>query len=134
MFGKSKPKQSAINTLVGADTQIKGDVEFSGGCLVDGQVKGNVRANADQGALLSVSERGSVEGGVEAPHILLNGTVRGDVHATEKIELGPKSRVIGNVHYKLIEMAVGAEVNGKLIHENEQKSQGPVTPVKLVGD
>jgi len=141
MFRKGKRNQSAINTLVGSDTQINGDVEFSGGCLVDGRVKGNVRANGEHGGMLSVSERGSVEGSVKAPHILLNGTVRGDVHATEKIELGPKSRVIGNVHYKLIEMAVGAEVNGKLIHDNETNvrsadstSQSVIAPVKLVGE
>ena len=53
------------------------------------------------------------------PHVVLNGTVKGDVRATERVELGPKARVIGNVQYKLIEMSIGAEVNGKLIHESE---------------
>ena len=53
------------------------------------------------------------------PHVVLNGTVKGDVRATQRVELGPKARVIGNVQYKLIEMSIGAEVNGKLIHESE---------------
>ena len=121
MFG-GKRKQAAINTLVGGDTRVNGDVEFTGGFLVDGCVVGNVRARDDDHAMLSVSERGSIEGSVVAPHILLNGTVRGDVFATERVELGPKSRVIGNVQYKLIEMAIGAEVNGKLIHESDKKA------------
>jgi cytoskeletal protein CcmA (bactofilin family) len=69
--------------------------------------------------MLSISERGCIEGSVVVPHVLLNGTVKGDVRATERIELGPKARVIGNVQYKLIEMSIGAEVNGKLIHESE---------------
>jgi len=121
MFG-GKRKQAAINTLVGSETRVDGNVEFSGGFLVDGRIKGNVRAINDEHAMLSVSERGAIEGTVVAPHILLNGTVQGDVFATERIELGPKSRVIGNVQYKLIEMAIGAEVNGKLIHESDKKA------------
>jgi cytoskeletal protein CcmA (bactofilin family) len=140
MFGSSKRKQAAINTLVGKDTKVSGDIEFSAGCLIDGHVEGNVRAAGEKDSFLSVSERGSVEGSVIAPHILLNGTVRGDVCATERVELGPQSRVIGNVQYKLIEMAIGAEVNGKLIHESEQV--GPpaddvaekVLSVKAIGE
>jgi cytoskeletal protein CcmA (bactofilin family) len=127
VFG-GKKRQAAINTLVGADSRVHGDVEFSGGFLVDGQVIGNVKSAGDDDAMLSVSERGSVEGTVVAPHILLNGTIRGDVIATERVELGPKSRVIGNVQYKLIEMAIGAEVNGKLIHESDKKAAANSRP------
>ena len=71
---------------------------------------------------VTISERGCVEGSVVVPHVVLNGTVKGDVRATERVELGPKARVIGNVQYKLIEMSIGAEVNGKLIHESEQSA------------
>jgi cytoskeletal protein CcmA (bactofilin family) len=140
MFGSSKRKQPPINTLVGVDTRVQGDVEFTGGCLVDGHVVGNVRSVGDEHAMLSVSERGSIEGNVVAPNVLLNGTVRGDVVATERIELGPKSRVVGNVQYRLIEMAIGAEVNGKLIHESEKKAASvahkadAVVSVKAVGE
>jgi cytoskeletal protein CcmA (bactofilin family) len=141
MFGKKK-YTPAINTLVGANTRVRGDVEFTGGCLVDGRVEGNVVAAGDDDSLLSLSERGCIEGTVSAPHILLNGTVRGDVRATERIELGPKSKVAGNVQYRLIEMAIGAEVNGKLIHESENQERPavrtgitqPVTQVKAIGE
>jgi cytoskeletal protein CcmA (bactofilin family) len=118
MLGKKSRNQAPIGTLVGSDTRIQGDIEFTGGCHIDGYVRGNVRA-ASEGGVLSVSERGCVEGSVVAPHVQLNGTVKGDVRATERVELGPKARVIGNVQYKLIEMSIGAEVNGKLIHESE---------------
>ena len=120
MLGKKSRSQAPIGTLVGSDTRIQGDIEFTGGCHIDGYVKGNVRAASNPGGVLSVSERGCVEGSVVAPHVQLNGTVKGDVRATERIELGPKARVVGNVQYKLIEMSIGAEVNGKLIHENER--------------
>jgi cytoskeletal protein CcmA (bactofilin family) len=118
MLGKKSRNQAPIGTLVGAETRVHGDIEFAGGCHIDGYVKGNVRAG-DPGGVLSVSERGCVEGSVVAPHVQLNGTVKGDVRATERVVLGPKARVIGNVQYKLIEMSIGAEVNGKLIHESE---------------
>jgi cytoskeletal protein CcmA (bactofilin family) len=120
MFGKKRRPQSAISTLIGAETRVHGDVEFTGGCLVDGFVKGNVKSTNDEHATLNLSERGRIEGSVHVASILLNGTVKGDVSATHRVELGPKARVIGNVQYRLIEMAIGAEVNGKLIHESEQ--------------
>ena len=138
MLGK-KRNHVPIGTLVGADTRILGDIEFVGGCHVDGYVKGNVKATRDERSVLSVSERGCVEGAVSVPHILLNGTVKGDVRASERVELGPKARVIGNVQYKLIEMAIGAEVNGKLIHESERPAPAeghpePVRPINAVGE
>jgi len=128
MFKGKRRREPAISTLVGSDTRINGDVEFTGGCLVDGYVKGNVTAAKDENATLNISERGCVEGIVEAPCIYLNGTVKGDVRATQKIELGSNARVVGNVQYKLIEMAIGAEINGKLIHESEA---GKVQPARL---
>ena len=133
MFGKKNRSQTVVRTLVGADTRVHGDVEFTGGFHVDGYVKGNVEAAKDDTAMLSISENGYVEGSVVVPHLILNGTVKGDVRATERVELGPRARVIGNVQYKLIEMAIGAEVNGKLIHEMDaaaRRSAGP-TPVPI---
>ena len=143
MLGKKTRSQAPIGTLVGADTRVHGDIEFSGGFHVDGYVKGNVKAASDERAVLIISERGCVEGTVFVPHVVLNGTVKGDVRATERVELGPKARVIGNVQYKLIEMSIGAEVNGKLIHESEgsagAKSPGraqiePVRPASAAGE
>ena len=126
MLNRKSRSQAPIGTLVGAETRVHGDIEFSGGFHVDGYVKGNVTAG-DARAVLSISERGCVEGVVVASQVSLNGTVRGDVWASERLELGAKARVIGNVHYKVIEMAVGAEVNGKLIHESEGGALGKAT-------
>jgi len=117
MFNRSKPKPHRIDTLIGAGTRIIGDVQFSGGFHVDGHVKGNVDAPADSGATLSVSDSGVVEGSVAVPNVVLNGTVKGDILAHERVELGATARVTGNVYYALIEMEMGAEINGKLIHE-----------------
>ncbi|MGD8339551.1 MAG: polymer-forming cytoskeletal protein [Gammaproteobacteria bacterium] len=123
-MGRQKRKrESAIGTLVGKDTRVHGDLEFTGGCLIDGYVKGNVKAISDENAMLSISERGEVEGAVIVPNVLLNGTVKGDVKASRRVELGSNARVVGNVQYSLIEMAMGAEINGKLIHEPDSSEE-----------
>jgi cytoskeletal protein CcmA (bactofilin family) len=108
-----------VDTLVGANSRISGDLHFSGGCHVDGTVNGSVTADPDSKSALSISEGGNIDGGVTVPYVVLNGIVRGDVFANQRVELGPTARVIGNVYYNLIEMAIGAEINGKLVHQPE---------------
>jgi cytoskeletal protein CcmA (bactofilin family) len=120
MWNSNKPKTHRIDTLVGATTRIIGDVHFTGGFHVDGFVKGNVDAPGDSGSTLSISDGGVVEGSVAVPNVVLNGTVKGDILAHARLELGATARVEGNVYYGLIEMAIGAEINGKLIHEPPQ--------------
>jgi cytoskeletal protein CcmA (bactofilin family) len=138
MFGRKQRRHSVVDTLVGSNTQVNGDLNFSGGCHIDGTVKGNVGADNDSHSALSISEDGTVEGGVTVPYVVLNGIVRGDVVATQRVELGPTARVIGNVYYNLIEMAIGAEINGKLVHQPEgqvpllEKSRKePDSPVQI---
>lgn len=110
------PAKNTFDTLIGKTTRINGDVFFGGGLQLDGQVAGNVRAAEDLPSFLIVSEAAAIEGSVEVPHVVLNGVVNGDVMARERIELGTKARVNGNVYYGVIEMATGAQINGKLIH------------------
>ncbi len=117
MFGRKQRRHTVVETLVGANSRIKGDVHFTGGCHVDGTVKGNITADPDSHSALSISEDGNVEGGVTVPYVVLDGIVRGDVYANQRVELGATARVIGNVYYNLIEMASGAEINGKLVHQ-----------------
>ncbi len=72
-------------------------------------------SSADDGGALSVSESGFIEGNVDVTNIVMNGTVNGDMHARERLQLGGKARVNGNVHYGVIEMAPGAVITGKLV-------------------
>jgi cytoskeletal protein CcmA (bactofilin family) len=122
MFRGGKNKMPRIDTLVGHNTVLHGDVHYRGGLHVDGTIKGNVFADEDPESVLSVSERGVIEGDVHVFSVVLNGKVMGDVHALEKIELAPNARVIGNVYYNLIEMAMGSEVNGNLVHKVEKST------------
>ena len=119
MLGRNKRRHTVVDTLVGSNTRISGDLHFTGGCHVDGTVNGSVTADPDSKSALSISEGGQIDGGVTVPYVVLNGIVRGDVFANQRVELGPTARVIGNVYYNLIEMAIGAEINGKLVHQPE---------------
>ena len=130
MFGRQQRRHSIIDTLVGINSRVNGDLFFEGGCHVDGMVKGNITADPDSNSALSISEDALVEGGVAVPFVMLNGIVRGDVFANQRVELGPTARVIGNVYYNLIEMAIGAEINGKLIHQPD----GQVPLLKQTSD
>jgi cytoskeletal protein CcmA (bactofilin family) len=136
MFKRSNPTQNTnrnIDTLIGRTTHINGDVAFTGGFHLDGQVTGNVRAEPGATSVLSVSEHGCIEGSVEVPHVVLNGTVKGDIVALERVELGAKARVSGNVYYGVIEMAMGAEINGKLIHQNGSGKPGSDSAAPIAG-
>ena len=119
MLGRKQRRHTVVDTLVGANSRISGDLHFSGGCHIDGTVNGSVTADPDSKSALSISEGGNIDGGVTVPYVVLNGIVRGDVFANQRVELGPTARVIGNVYYNLIEMAIGAEINGKLVHQPE---------------
>ncbi|MBS0581451.1 MAG: polymer-forming cytoskeletal protein [Proteobacteria bacterium] len=113
MFNRdSRPPR--IDTLIGKAAHVHGDVDFQGGLHLDGRIAGAVRAE-DAEASLSVSESGSIEGPVQVAHVLLKGTVRGDIHARERIVLGATARVEGNVYYGVIEMTLGAQIVGKLV-------------------
>ncbi|MCS6946527.1 MAG: polymer-forming cytoskeletal protein [Steroidobacteraceae bacterium] len=115
MFGSKKDKVTGkVDTLIAHTARIEGNVHFSGGLHLDGRVVGNVRSVAGQDATLWVSEKGEVEGNIDVAVVVLNGSVKGDIQARERLVLGPQARVTGDVQYGSMEMAEGAAVNGKL--------------------
>ena len=130
MWGKDKGKKvdfdrhAGKTTMISKGTVVDGDVKFEGGLLVEGTIKGNVRADEGSEALLRLSEAGQIEGEIHVPNVVINGKVNGDVYSTTHVELAAKAIVNGNVHYNLIEMVMGAAVNGSLVH-NQQKQVAP---------
>jgi cytoskeletal protein CcmA (bactofilin family) len=110
----SKTKQPPIKSLIAQGTRIQGDLEFSEGLRIDGAVVGSVRSVAEGASLLIVSEVASVEGSIEADHVILNGHVKGPVLARQLLELQPKARIEGDVTYRAIEMHQGATIDGQL--------------------
>lgn len=124
MFGKkgSKP-QNRIDCLIGAGTSIEGSIIFSGGLRVDGHVRGNVIAAEGKPGTLMLSEHARIEGEIRVSHVVINGTVVGPVYAMEYVELQAKANVTGDVHYKTLEMQLGAVVQGRLVHEAEAEGE-----------
>ncbi|MCW8945323.1 MAG: polymer-forming cytoskeletal protein [Sedimenticola sp.] len=118
-----KFKAPKIATVIGSGTTIHGDVNFTGGLHVDGLICGNVMVEEGEDSALTLSEQGRVEGDIQVPNVILNGTVVGDVYASERVELAPKAKVTGTVYYNLLEMSMGAEVNGQLIHTKDAQPQ-----------
>lgn len=136
MFGKGKKGAcSRIDTVIGQNTRLEGDVRFSGGLHIDGKIKGNIIAEPGAEAVLTLSEQGSVEGDIQVPNLVLNGAVAGDVHVSERLELASHAKVTGDVFYHLLEMAMGAEVNGNLVHRSEPQQRTEVdSPVETLQD
>lgn len=117
---KSKTTGAKVDTVIGHQTEINGDVRFTGGLHIDGIIRGNVFAEADTDAVAIISERGRVEGELRVPSLLVNGYVAGDVHAAERLDLAKEARIKGDVYYTTLEMAGGAEINGKLVRTDEE--------------
>ena len=118
MFGRKKIKSAQIDTLIGKNTIVKGDLHYRGGLHIEGKVQGNLIADNQDKTVLIVSEKGCVEGDVKGPIIILNGRIDGNVYSTATLEMARHAKVKGNVYYNLLEMEVGAKVNGSLIHQS----------------
>lgn len=114
MFGRNA--KSEIDSLVGISARIEGDLSFTGGLRIDGEVHGSVIAAEGGDSTLVVSEHARIEGEVRCNHLIVNGYIAGPVYSSEMLELQPKARIVGDVHYKTLEMHGGAMVTGQLTH------------------
>lgn len=131
MFGKHSKPQNRIDCLIGAGTHVKGDIHFTGGLRVDGEVTGSVIADPAKASTLVLSEQAQVHGEISVTHLVVNGRVTGPVQASEYLELQSKAKVTGDVCYKTLEIQLGAIVEGKLVHINEASEK--VVPLKVGG-
>lgn len=131
MIGRDKKASSeqGSQTLISPNAEVNGDLVFNGGLHVQGKVVGNVAAD-EQGGRLVIGSTGAVEGEINVPRVIINGRVRGDVHAGEHLELAEKAVIEGNVYYTMIEMVMGARVNGKLVREEEGERRNLPSPDK----
>ena len=118
----NKP-QSRIDCLIGAGTIVEGNINFTGGLRVDGQVRGNISAEEGKPGTLVLSEQARVDGEIRVPHVVINGTVVGPVHSAEYVELQAKANVTGDVHYNTLEMHLGAVIEGRLVHASEKSDK-----------
>lgn len=117
MFGSKTTTQKTIGTLIGAGTTVEGNLSYSGGLRVDGSVKGDLRCASGDACMVVISEHGQVEGEVHAAHLVVSGRITGPLFVSELLELQPKARISGDVHYRALEMHKGAVVEGRLIYQ-----------------
>ncbi len=117
MAFKKKIKTMRVDTLVGKHSKIVGDILYTGGVHIEGEVEGNLMAEEVEKGFVVISETGLVKGEIRGPTVIVYGTVNGDVYATGTIELAATAKITGSVYYNLLEMTTGAEVNGNLIHQ-----------------
>ena len=114
---------SSNTTLISRDTEIVGDIKFSGNLDIEGLVQGSIVAQPGKDAVVRIVDKGRVEGEIRAPSVIINGAIVGDVYSSKHLELAAKAKAQGNVHYNQVEMTIGAEVNGSLKHSPEQASK-----------
>ena len=117
-------KPSAFTTVIGNGTFVKGDIAFSQGLHLDGEIHGNVLGQG-KGTTLTVSDKGHIKGDIKVANIIINGRIEGNIHAAERVELAENAVVIGRVEYVLLEMAMGARVEGEMIRLTESREEKP---------
>lgn len=115
MFGRKNKAVSHIDTLIGSNTTISGDIQFTGGLRVDGRICGSVVAVGESPSMLVLSEQGIIEGKVKVTHMVVNGTVKGPIYVEQELELQPRARIMGDIHYQSVKIHQGASVEGKMI-------------------
>ena len=141
MFNKPKNEKTMssnqstnLDTLVGSNTTVNGDITFSGVMHIDGTVEGSIKADSEHD-VLTVSETGTIKGKVQAGNLVINGTIEGDITATGKIEVASQARINGNIYYVNIEMEAGSQVNGQLIYQGDDaKKLRPVEDIDIINE
>ena len=124
MFGKKK--QPLIKSLIAQGSCIEGNLKFTDGLRIDGEVIGDICANEGSSSILVISESATVTGRIFADHVIINGRVMGPVHASELLELQPKAKIEGDVSYEALEMHQGAVIFGKLRPISQDAEEKPI--------
>ena len=110
----SRNKQPPIKSLIAESSRIEGHLNFSEGLRIDGTILGNITSPEDVPSILVIAQTAVVTGEIHADHIIINGEVNGPVYARVMLELQPKARIHGDVHYVALEMHQGALIAGQL--------------------
>jgi len=140
VLGSKNKNSGHYETLISNKPEFVGNLHFSGGLHIDGRIKGNIIAEDKSGAVVRISETGVVEGEIRVPNVIINGRVAGNVYSSQHIELAKKADVQGDVHYTIMEMVMGAQVNGALVHQADPKAKGkarkqePMAPEAVVAE
>lgn len=123
MFNSKNRSSTDSTTIIASDVTVRGDVHFSGALHVEGAVEGCITADNEGGALFTLNRGGCVRGEVHVPNAVVDGEVIGNIHCGNRLEVAAGARIEGDVHYKVLELAAGAAINGRMVHESGQPRQ-----------
>ena len=123
---KSVPFAAGNTTLIASGTHVIGDIHFSGNLEVEGRVTGNVVAEEGVDTRVRILPEGRVAGDVRVPVVVINGHIEGNIYSSNQVELADKAVVEGNLHYVLIEIEKGAQVNGSFVHQTTEEPNNVV--------
>jgi cytoskeletal protein CcmA (bactofilin family) len=126
MFGSKRSTSSThgVETLIARNTAIEGTVKFTGALTIEGKVKGDVVSESDKDSVVRITSEGRVSGELRSQDVIINGHVKGDVYAIGHLVLASDAVVDGNVHYNLIKMEKGAQINGNMVHSSPSQASG----------
>jgi cytoskeletal protein CcmA (bactofilin family) len=130
----AKKKQPGIKSLIAVGSHIEGNLKFTDGLRVDGQITGDIRADDDNSSILVISETAVITGQIFADHVIVNGRVNGPIHANMMLELQPKAQIVGDVFYKALEMHQGAVITGLLQPSMMELDADVKTKLKLAAN
>lgn len=102
-------KEGRLSGFVGHGTTLTGETQFHAMLRVDGHLIGTV--TSESGTLI-IGTNGQVDANIMVAAAMINGTVNGDIVATEKLQLGRTARVMGNIHSPRLIVEEGAILEG----------------------
>ncbi len=121
MLSKKKMRSMKIDTLIGSGTRMEGNIYFREVLHIESEVQGNIISESKEKSLLILAEKGVIKGDVVGSMVIINGTVEGDIYVSGTLELARHAKVQGSVYYNLLEVEVGAQVNGSLHHKTAEQ-------------
>jgi len=102
------PRDSLVNTIIGAGSAVDGDIDVDGLLRIDGDLRGTIRATGK----VVIGSAGRVEAPIRAKSAIIGGTVKGDVYVSERLRILEGGIVIGNVFAPRFEAEDGTIVDG----------------------
>lgn len=107
-------KQDTAESIIGPSVHLEGNFNSSGNIVIGGSLAGSLTTSGN----VRIEEGAKVQATVQATNVFVAGEVRGDLHASEQLELAPSARVNGNVDTKVLSVSPGAILHGKCAMKN----------------
>lgn len=97
--------------IINQGSKFKGSIELDKYTRFNGKVEGEISGTA--GSVIVLGSDSIIEGIVKGHVIIIDGFVRGEIQATEKVTISPTGRVIGKIKTPKVEMQVGCYFDGE---------------------